>query len=248
MPRKILILGGTKDAREIANALVEIGHQVTTSLAGVTSNPLHPDGQVRVGGFGGAEGLLRYLAQETFELIIDATHPYAARISGNLNRVLEKHPIRHLRLQRPQWQTVTGDDWLEVSDCLAGAEILPPGARVLVTIGRKEIAPYIARADVSGFVRCIEPPDVPLKSNWTLILERPQNNANVEADILRTHSITHLVTKNAGGLSTYGKIEAARQMRIPVIMIARPVKTGGEVFDSAEQLIKAVGRSPGLAT
>ena len=227
MPRKILILGGTGDARELASQLVARGHVVTTSFAGVTSAPKLPAGEIRFGGFGGADGLRKFLTDEHFNVLVDATHPYAQNISANTALAVQGLDILHLRLERPAWQPVSGDEWISVSGIEEAAQALPSGSCALITIGRKSLALFFKREDLRGIVRCIEPPAENLPHNWHLILERPPFSIVAEMDLIKSISATHLVTKNAGGEGTYAKIAAARTLNLPVVMVSRPAKNGG---------------------
>jgi precorrin-6A/cobalt-precorrin-6A reductase len=220
--RKVLILGGTRDARQLAFRLIHAGHDVTTSFAGVTEHPVQPEGKVRVGGFGGVEGLRQYLQAEKYDVLVDATHPFAAIISANAAEAAGD--ILLLRLERPAWTPKPNDNWLEVADIQNAVDALPLQASVMLTIGRKEIAPFLAREDLSGVARMIEPTSIPLPAAWALMLERPPFTLDSETTLLRDHNITHLVSKNAGSSDTETKLTAARNLQIPVVMIARPFK------------------------
>jgi precorrin-6A/cobalt-precorrin-6A reductase len=221
MPDRILILGGTAEARELATRLVGDGHDVTTSLAAVTQNPNLPPGHIRFGGFGGTEGLRHYLLASKFDRLIDATHPFAEIISYNAKQAVVGLPINYQRYERPPWLAGAGDYWIVAKDVAAAAAILPSQASVFLTIGRKAIAPFLSRADLSGVMRMIEPPSTALPPNWALILARPPQQLEAEVELLRTHRITHLVCKNSGGPVGH-KLEAARMLKLPVVMIARP--------------------------
>jgi precorrin-6A/cobalt-precorrin-6A reductase len=232
MPFKILILAGTNDARLLANKLVGQGHDVISSFAGVTENPLLPQGEIRKGGFGGAIGLREYMETKNIEFLVDATHPFAAIISKN---AVEAHPDV-LRLQRAAWLELKSDRWINVADTAAAVATLPANARVMLTIGRKEVVAFTSRGDISGVARMIEPPDQTLPSNWTLLLDRPAFDVASEKALFNLHQITHLVSKNAGGRETVAKLEAARNLGISVIMIARPSKPEVETFTSVDAI------------
>lgn len=222
--RRVLILGGTSDARALAARLVAAGHDVTTSLAGVTSEPELPVGKIRRGGFGGAQGLADHLREGKFDALIDATHPFAARISAHAAEAARMASVPILRLERPAWKREDGDLWIDVPDAEAAASRLPSGARVLLTIGRKGIAPFLARGDLGGIVRVIEPPDGASKAGWRFEVARPPFAIKAERAMMVREKITHLVSKNAGGELTRAKLVAARELRLPVVMIARPPK------------------------
>ncbi len=236
MPRKVLILGGTKEARMLANRLVRIGIDVISSFAGVTENPILPEGKVRVGGFGGVEGMREYLVAEEIDVLVDATHPFAAVISAHASEA----SANVMRLERPAWSPLPQDRWIDVQDNKAALAALPSGSNVLLTIGRKEVAVFISRSDLSGVGRMIEPPDEALPENWHLVLQRPPFALADELALMRQHGITHLVTKNAGGRETAAKLEAARSLGIPVVMIARPLKPKVETYTTVDAIAAAI--------
>lgn len=239
---RILILGGTRDARQIAAALIADGFSVITSLAGVTENPVLPPGEVRRGGFGGVAGLAGYLKEQRIALVVDATHPFAAQMSAQAHAACALCQVPLLRFERPAWTPSEGDLWSEVKTIAEAVQLLPAGARALVTIGRKEIAPFFQRADISGIARMIEPPPEDAPSGWSIVLERPPFTAESETALMTGNRITHLVTKNAGGASTEAKLGVARQLRVPVVMIARPEKPQAAGFATEEALLDAVRR------
>lgn len=234
--KRILILGGTRDARALAADLIARGFPVITSLAGVTAEPLLPPGEVRRGGFGGAGGLADYLKAEGIVAVVDAAHPFAARISANADAACRAAGVPLRRLERPAWQPGTGDRWTSVASVEEAAAALPGGARVLLTIGRKEIMPFLAREDISGIARMIEAPGVSIPPRWNVLLDRPPFTPASERQLLREHAIGWLVTKNAGGQDTMAKLEAAREEGIPVIMVARPAKPEASTFVSLHEL------------
>jgi precorrin-6A/cobalt-precorrin-6A reductase len=211
-----------------------------TSFAGVTENPALPEGEIRVGGFGGEDGLYDYLKTEGFTGVADATHPFAAQISRHGFSAAERAAIPYLRLERAAWTPLPADNWISVQNTDAAVAALPRGARVLLTIGRKEIAAFLAREDLSGVARMIEKPIFDLPPNWALVLARPPFSVESERELLAFHKTTHLVTKNAGGKLTVAKLIAARAQRIPVVMIERPQKSPAPAFGSASALVAAL--------
>ncbi len=219
---KILILGGTEEARLLAERLVAMGHAVTTSLAGRTSEPLLPKGEVRVGSFGGAERLGDYLIAEQFDRIVDATHPYATQIKANAVRAAEKAGLRLVRLVRPAWSEPQYAFWKHFATPQEAAAALPRGARALLAVGHTKLEAYLGRTDCSFVVRSIEPPERPLPLNATSIVSRPPYFVGAETELMQTHGITHLVCKNSGGVQTEAKLQAALKLRLPVFMIDRP--------------------------
>jgi precorrin-6A/cobalt-precorrin-6A reductase len=238
--KRILILGGTSDAITLARELVRSGYAVVTSLAGITEHPTLPEGEIRVGGFGGEEGLLRYIQEQGFTAITDATHPFAAQISSNGFNAAERAGIAYFRLERAAWSALPADHWVDVQDVAAAVNALPQGARVLLTTGRKELALFMTRCDLTGVVRMIEKPAMSLQAGWELLLARPPFSVDAERDLMLQHRITHLVTKNAGGKLTVSKLIAARALRIPVVVIARPQKPQARTFGSVSSLVAAL--------
>lgn len=239
---RILILGGTRDARDLAAALIAAGFDTVTSLAGVTQEPILPQGRVRIGGFGGADGLKAYLVGEGIDAMADATHPFAAAMSRHAAEAANALSLPLLRLERPAWAPQAGDLWTIVPSTDEAVAALPHNARALVTIGRKEIGAFFARDDIGGIARMIElPPEHP-PPRWMLLRERPPFTPEAEKALITHHAITHLVTKNAGGDDTSAKLKAARETKIPVIMIARPAKPVITCVPTAEAAIPAFRR------
>lgn len=219
---RILILGGTAEARALAGRLVGMGHEVVTSLAGRTQTPKLPQGNVRVGGFGGIAGLETYLRAAHIERVVDATHPYAGTISANAVAAARGSGIPLVRLMRPAWEPEMGERWTMVESFSEAAAALPAGARVLVTTGHAELGRFLERNDCRLVVRLIERPGEPVPGHAKLILARPPYTLADELALMRGEAITHLVSKNSGGEQTRAKLEAARQLGIEVVMIARP--------------------------
>jgi precorrin-6A/cobalt-precorrin-6A reductase len=238
--KRILILGGTTDARVLAGRLVDLRQDVTTSLAGVTADPLLPPGQVRSGGFGGPEGLAAYLRAERIDVMIDATHPFAAQISANAVAAAMQTGVKLLRLEWPQWLAEAGDDWRDVGGMEQAAASLPLAAKVFVSTGRKGLCALFARQDLAGVIRVIEPLSDVVPQRWTVHLERPPFSFQHEMALLQQHGITHLITKNAGGAAMATKLLAARKLRLPVIMIARPVKAAAACYTTVDAIAAAL--------
>lgn len=231
--KSILILGGTGEARALAGALFARGLDVTTALAGRTQSPRLPEGRVRIGGFGGAEGLAAFLAAEKFEWLVDATHPFAAQISANAVAAAEIAGIPLLRLTRPGWTQPPGAAWLPVADMAAAATALPHGARVLLTIGRQEVSAFFSRSDCTFIARVIDAPDT-VPEGWKIITARGPFTRDEELALLRDEGITHLVSKNAGGDQTRAKIDAAHALGLPVVMVERPALPEAETVATIE--------------
>jgi precorrin-6A/cobalt-precorrin-6A reductase len=220
---KILILGGTGEARELAARLVARGHAVTSSLAGRTSSPLLPAGDIRVGKFGGIPGLVGYLKMLRFDRLVDATHPYAGLISINAVAAAARTGIPLVRYMRPAWHEPDGAEWLHVADIEDAARALPSGATALITTGHEGLATFFERDDCTLVVRLIERPEGKLPRFARLILARPPYTVADERALMAREAITHLVSKNSGGAQTAAKLEAAQALGVKVTMIERPV-------------------------
>ncbi|MDH4413269.1 MAG: cobalt-precorrin-6A reductase [Rhizobium sp.] len=219
---KILILGGTAEARALAGELIADGHEVTTSLAGRTIDPVLPQGTVRIGGFGGAEGLAAYLREEGFDRMIDATHPFARRISENAIKAAALTGVPLEQRLRPRWQKQPGDRWKSVPSLEAAAATLPSGANAFLALGRQYLDVFISRSDCRFIIRMVDPPEAPLAfADHLLVLGKPSSDPDREADLLTAHGVTHLVCRNSGGPAGYAKIIAARRLALPVVMIER---------------------------
>jgi precorrin-6A/cobalt-precorrin-6A reductase len=221
-PAQILILGGTQQAASCAAFLVNAGYDVTTSLAGRTREPKPVSGQVRIGSFGGAEGLATWLIEQAIDVLIDATHPFAKQISANAVAAATISKRKLIVFERQPWQRLPGDNWIEVASLSEARDQLPKGASVLLALGSQHIAEFAKRNDVHFLIRMVDPPEArafPF-SNFTLLIGKP-GDVRFETKILITHKITHIVCRNSGGSAAYAKIEAARNLRLPVIMVSR---------------------------
>ncbi len=223
--KNVLILGGTSEAAALAEALVARGYNITTSLAGRTREPLPVSGKTRIGGFSGVTGLATYLKENHIALLIDATHPFATIMSNNAREAAKISGVKLIAWQRPQWQSMDGDQWQMVPSIPAAVTAIPSGARVLLALGSQHIAPFAARTDVHFLVRMIDPPTAQLTlPNHTLHLGKP-GSVEEEYATLRDHAISHIVCRNSGGKASYTKIAAARLLGIPVIIIEQQAQT-----------------------
>lgn len=210
---KALVLGGTAEARKLVDTL---GEKAMLSLAGVTKKPVSIPH--RTGGFGGMEGLAAFLYAEGFQCVIDATHPFAAQMSQNAFEAARLQGLPLLRLERPIWPYEP--EWLVVENLANAATAIPAGARVFLSVGRQSLRTFEARSDIWSLTRSIEPPQQAPAGE--VILQRPPFSLQNELDLMVTHNITHLVSKNAGGAATRAKIDAANQLGVQVIMVKRP--------------------------
>lgn len=244
MTTHVLILGGTGDARRLAALLSEITSlKITLSLAGRTQQPLPHACAVRVGGFGGAEGLARYLRNEKVSILIDATHPFAARISANALAAATQIGKPLLVLERPAWQRVAGDNWIEVDSTIEAVAALGQQPRkVFLAIGRQEVAAFASASQHRYIVRSVDPiADDTLGPRADYILARGPFAEVDEIRLLTERSIEIIVSKNSGGSDTYGKITAARELGLSVIMIRRPLReSGAQIFSDPDVLVEAL--------
>lgn len=229
---KILILGGTSEAVELANGLDERGHQVTTSLAGRTQAPRQPKGKLRVGGFGGVDGLADAIRHDKYDYLVDATHPFAAEMSAHAVAAAARVNVPLLRLERPPFMEPALAGWWRVENVTAAAEKLPHGASVLLTVGRQQLEPFIARRDCRFIVRSIEAPELDLPDNFEPVIARPPFTRNEEMALMKRLGVTHLVAKDAGGGMTSAKLEAGFMLKVQVIMISRPHLPDAETVSS----------------
>jgi len=227
---KVLILAGTTEATALAHQLEDHPHLAATlSLAGRTQRPTRTALPYRTGGFGGAEGLADYLRSEGIGALVDATHPFAAGISANAAVAAEQAGVPVMALERPPWTPQAGDRWFPVADLDAAADALRPlGYRVLVTTGRQHLSPYARVPDKHYVIRTIDPPEPPPDLPDAVFLQqRGPFDAASEAALMAEHGIEVLVTKNSGGDATRGKLDAARERGIPVVMVERPARPAG---------------------
>ncbi|MCF2529583.1 cobalt-precorrin-6A reductase [Yinghuangia soli] len=233
----VLILGGTSDARDLAGRLDgRPGLRAVSSLAGRTREPVLPVGESRVGGFGGIPGLTTWLRDHRVAAVVDATHPFAARISANAVAACAGTGIPLLRLQRPGWTPREGDDWREAASAEEAARLLPSvGRRVFLTTGRMETAPYAGLDDLWFLLRSVEPPEDAVPANLEVLLARGPFTVADEIALMRRHAVDVVVTKDSGGTQTAAKLDAARELGLPVVMITRPAVGAGPRVESAAE-------------
>lgn len=237
---RLLLLGGTAEALALAQATVGTrGLHTITSLAGRTRRPVDIPGEVRHGGFGGAAGLARYLEEQGIDLVVDATHPFAAVIARNVAEACRETSIPRLKLLRPAWRKEAGDRWIDVENTARAAEALPGrGRRVFLTTGRQDLAAFAGLAELWFLVRLVEPPETPLPlTRHELVLARGPFDEAAEVALMQDHRIETLVAKNSGGVMTYAKIAAAQRLGIPVVMIRRPDAPAGEMVETVDQAL-----------
>ena len=240
--KRIMILGGTLEARRLADHAGAQGWCATLSLAGVTDATVVAKTTIpmRRGGFGGARGLADWITKNEITHLVDATHPYAARISASAAEAAAMTLITRLALLRPPWQPTAADNWREFDDWQSLAAALPCGARIFLTAGQDAIK---AMADAAGHCTIIARAlNNPVADNpaITFIASPPGKTVGDEKNLMRETEITHLVAKNSGGKASRAKIDAARDLGLPVFMLARPAPPPLPWYSNIDEMIEAL--------
>ncbi|MBT2398295.1 cobalt-precorrin-6A reductase [Streptomyces sp. ISL-100] len=248
----VLILGGTTEARQLARTLAPVPLlRVTTSLAGRVTQPRMPDGEIRVGGFGGPGPMAAWLSRHEVAAVIDATHPFAAVISANAAAAAAAAGIPLVALRRPGWQPGPGDRWYYADGLDHAAALLAGlGRRVFLTTGRLGLAAFAGLDGLHFLVRSVEAPEPPLPLHTELLLDRGPYTVEGERELLRTYAADVLVTKDSGGPATAAKLTAARELGLPVVVVRRPpappgVRTVADVAGALAELERLGCLSPG---
>ncbi|MGK3204207.1 cobalt-precorrin-6A reductase [Amycolatopsis sp. MEPSY49] len=235
----ILVLGGTGEARNLAEELVNSDIRVVSSLAGRVARPRLPVGEVRVGGFGGPDGLAAYLRENDVKAVVDATHPFAERIGANAAKAAERTGIPLLRLARPGWEPGENDVWHWADDLEDAAKKVPGlGNRVFLTSGRQGLAAFAHLDDLWFLIRCVDPPEPPLPRHHELILARGPYEVAAERELLAKVDV--LVTKDSGGPQTEAKLTAARELGKPVLVVRRPPRPRTETAETVAEAVEWV--------
>jgi len=227
----VLILGGTAEARALAAALVEAGMPVVSSLAGRVRDPALPVGEVRIGGFGGVEGLAAWLCEHGVAAVVDATHPFASTMTAHAVSVSATAGVPLVVLRRPGWPP--DPDWTWADSLPAAAAALPTlGKRVFLTTGRTSLSAF-ADLDLEFLVRCVDPPSGPMPRRVHVLLSRGPFTVDGERSLMREHGVDVLVTKDSGGPLTSAKLAAAREEGVTVLVVHRPpLPAGVEAVDT----------------
>jgi precorrin-6A/cobalt-precorrin-6A reductase len=236
---RVLILGGTTEASALAELLAgDSRFEATLSFAGRTAAPRSQPIATRVGGFGGADGLADFLVEQKIEAVIDATHPYAPRISANAVVACVRAGVPLASVVRPAWRPEAGDRWQTAPTAVAAALAIGKAPRrVFLALGRQELHFFAAFAQHHYIARLIDPPQGVRPHNLVLLQQRGPFDRDAELRLLKERKIDVIVSRNSGGNATYPKIEAARALGLPVIMIGRPVKRAGHIVRSAEEAV-----------
>jgi precorrin-6A/cobalt-precorrin-6A reductase len=232
-----LILGGTSEASALARALADIGADAVFSYAGRTDAPVGQPLPTRIGGFGGVAGLVGYLRAEGIGAVVDATHPFAAQMSRNAVEACAVVGVPLIGLQRPEWRAEAGDQWIHVTDIAGAIAALPEApARVFLAIGKQNLSGFAARPH-HYLLRLVDPPLAKPLPDCSVVLARGPFDLAGDLALLREHRIEVIVAKNAGGSGAEAKIIAARQLRLPVVMIGRPALPARRVVGSVAEVI-----------
>lgn len=241
---RILLLGGTVDARKLAEHLACVpGLTVISSLAGRVNEPRLPEGMVRVGGFGGVAGLASYLVDEGVAIVVDATHPYAKNMSRNAELACNQAAIPLVVFERPPWEPNEQDRWCRVDGVQAAAAVVDgKDNRVFLSIGRQELAAFSDCKHAWFLIRSIDEPVAKLPARSELILRRGPFSMDDELELFRKEAINLVVSKNSGGPSTFAKIEAARALQVPVVMIDRPKKHTIPTLSRLDEVLNTLSR------
>jgi precorrin-6A/cobalt-precorrin-6A reductase len=236
---RVLLLGGTTEANQISRALAAAGVEGVYSYAGRTATPVQQPLPTRVGGFGGVDGLADYIRQERITHVIDATHPFASQMSYHAVDACAKNATPLIAFLRAAWTESPGDKWQHVDSFESAASALPDQpARIFLAIGRQHLAPFTAQPQHFYLLRLVDVLDTALPlPNAEIVLARGPFTIEGDLALLRDHGITHVVTRNAGGEGAKAKLDAARALDLPVIMIDRPILPERKVAQSVEEIM-----------
>lgn len=244
---KILILAGTSDARRLAALVCDLhGVEVVASLSGATRRPKALAVPTRTGGFGGEAGQREYLENNEFDAVVDATHPFANQISLRTHRLCQAMGVAYVQLLRPAWEPEDGDHWVQVDRGQDAGAHIPKGARVFLATGRQTLPMFEGLTDRHLIFRQIDPPgqDFPY-ANGEFLIGRPPFSIADEIDLFKRLSVDWLVVKNAGGAASRSKLDAARVLGLPVLMLNRPNQPGGRSVASVQEALAWVQRYQG---
>lgn len=239
---RALILGGIADARLLAAEIARAGIDAVYSYGGRTRAPADQPLPTRIGGFGGVSGLADYVRREGITHVIDATHPFAAEMSRNAVEACAQTGTPLIALDRAPWTGAPGDKWIEVGDVNAAVAVLPEApTHVFLGIGRQHIAPFAARPQHAYTLRFVDPPDAPLPFAADVIVSRGPFTLDGELEMMRSRGIAWIVARNSGGDGARAKIDAARMLGLPVIMISRPTLPERLRVESVTEVMQWLG-------
>lgn len=241
---RVLILGGTTEANRLAGRLLKDPRfDIRTSLAGVTHNPKKLPGKVRKGGFGGMEGLRDYLLDRQVDAVIDATHPFATQISNHAGKACREARVPRVTLLRPPWRRTKADNWIDASDVADAVRLLPgqidsKDGRVLLALGKKHVRAFRDAPKIRYVVRTVDPTisRVPFESA-IFVQDRGPFTVENERALFKKNKIQAVVSRNSGGKSSYAKIQVARELGLPVVMIERPPRPTGKIVETLQDTV-----------
>jgi precorrin-6A/cobalt-precorrin-6A reductase len=244
---RVLVLGGTTEASALARSLADAGLDAVFSYAGRTDAPVAQPLPLRVGGFGGVDGLCDYLRVEKITHLVDATHPFAAQMTRHAVAACDAQGVCYLALERPVWTQGEGDHWTHVADIDAAVAVLPNDpARVFLAIGKQTLAPFAAKSQHHYLLRLVDPPqDIPLPAASVVLARGPFDLAG-DLALLRAHHIDVIVAKNAGGSGARAKLDAARALSLPVILIDRPQAPSRPIAATPAEVMRWLDHSADL--
>ncbi|WP_298256485.1 cobalt-precorrin-6A reductase [uncultured Litoreibacter sp.] len=236
---KILLLAGTSEARDLSRALVSQGHDVVASLAGATRAPRKLGCETRVGGFGGAQGFRQWMTKYPVDMVVDATHPFATRITERSARICHELTVPYLQVRREEWSATDSDEWVFVDKPEAASSVIPDGSRVFLATGRQTLEQFSGLSACYLICRQIDPPDGAFPfENGEFRIGRPPFSVEDEVRLFTELKIDWLVVKNAGGDMSRSKLDAARQMGISVLMINRAAPPAGPVVKDVDAALE----------
>lgn len=238
----ILVLGGTSEARELACELHADAIPVTSALARAVAPARQPAGAVRIGGFGGPDGLAAWLQEHAVRAVVDASHPFAERIAATAGQACERSGVPLLRLEREGWRPRAGDRWRWVADLDEASRTFEHVRRVLLTTGPEGIESFAHRDDAWFLIRTADPPQPPLPANHALVLGHGPYTLADELALIDEHGIEVVVTRDRGGVHTQAKLDAARERRLPVVIVRRPPRSEVSTLTSVDGALRWVRR------
>lgn len=235
---KLLLLAGTSEARTLAEQLAEDPRVIVlASLAGTTRDPSPLPVETRKGGFGGERQQSEFLKNNDIEVIIDATHPFAARISARSQAICARLDLPYLQILRPGWSPVEGDCWQFVDTIEDAARAVPAGATAFLGTGRQSLGAFVEHDDATLYLRQIDPPSTPFPhTKGGYVIGKPPFAVDEEIRLFKDLGVDLLVVKDSGGRAG-SKLEAARELGLPVIMVRRPPQPPGEKVDSVDEAL-----------
>jgi precorrin-6A/cobalt-precorrin-6A reductase len=239
----LLVLGGTGEGRQLSARLHDAGTDHIVSLAGATRNPVRPDATVHIGGYGGEDGFRRFVQSKSVQAIVDATHPFAIRMTRRSARVAAELGIPYLQVLRPPWEPGPGDIWHKIDDESEAANFVKPGQVVFLATGRQTLSRFANLAHAHLVCRQIDPPQGAFPfPNGQFEIGRPPFSVEHECALFERLRVDWLITKNAGGDAPRSKLVAANRMGLPVLMIKRPDQPDVDRVETVDEAMEWLRR------